>query len=83
MKRLADMDEVTRKRCSQCDYMNPEVPISKKKTNCFLSMDDLCELYLRHSRLDSRVKLLKGEMGPVFVCGEAGFVDDFSDGYND
>lgn len=85
MKRLAIMGEVARMRCSKCDYMNNEVPITQKKPNCTLSLDDICEIYLRFSRLKSRISYLKGEGGLLWMCRRTGGceADDFSDGYRD
>ncbi len=71
MNCLNEMDEVTRKRCGECDYMNNDVAINKKRPNCKDSYKQIeCEVYLRTHKLENRVKYLRGEIGPIFFCGK-------------
>lgn len=58
--------------------MNNDVPLNKKNYKC-KSMEKLlnCELVLFGERLKNRVAFLKGEIGPIFVCGKDGYIDTF------
>ena len=76
MLKLKEMDDITRNRCGKCDYMNSNVPINKKTPGC-KSVSGMvnCELYLMTNRIDNRIEFLKGNIGPIFVCGEDGYVE--------
>jgi hypothetical protein len=63
------MDEITRRRCEKCDFMNNDVPISKKKPNC-RGLENItnCEIYMRTNRLEDRIRYLRGEISGTFIC---------------
>ena len=71
------MDEIKKKRCGKCDYMNNDIPISKKKPNCMGIPD--CEIYLRTIRLEHRIEYLRGERGPTFYSGKEPFIDFYTE----
>lgn len=73
-------DEVSMKRCKQCDYMSLDVPISRKKPLCGKSLDGKClecDVYLTTERLKDRINYLNGKTGPLFIDGLDRCMDTF------
>ncbi|WP_408605140.1 hypothetical protein [Caldicellulosiruptor hydrothermalis] len=64
------LDELRRRQCLKCDYLNNDIPINKKKPNCkdFLN----CEVYNVTIKLKMRIQYLRGEIGPMFICTKDG-----------
>jgi hypothetical protein len=76
--RLSNMNDIQRQRCSKCDYLNTDIPISKKKPSCKGSDNVLeCDVYMSTERLETRIKYIKGEIGPLFCCGRDGYIDTY------
>lgn len=82
MKPLKEMAPLDRQRCRKCDYLNNDIPISKKKPRC-IGSDNLlnCEIYMKTGQLETRIDYLTGKSGPMFMCSrEHGcYVDDFNE----
>jgi hypothetical protein len=82
MKTLAQMNDIERARCSKCDYMNNDVPISKKKANC-PGIDNWlnCNCYMTASRAMQAVQYARGEIGPVYfnLGNGVGYIDTYDD----
>lgn len=69
MKPLGCMDnEVQKARCGKCDYLNNKVAIEDKKPNC-IGIDNLleCEVYMKTSKLKSRIDYLVGNTSAMFI----------------
>jgi len=62
------LDELQRRRCLKCDYLNNDIPINKKKPNCKNFLD--CEVYNVTIKLKMRIQYLRGEIGPMFICAK-------------
>ena len=74
-------NELQEHLCKKCDYRNNDVAISRKKPN-YKGIDQLinCETYTRTVNLKSRIDLLNGKIGPLFICGKNGCeIDTFED----
>ena len=79
MQRLDNMDDIQKRKCQKCDYMNNNIPIDFKKRNCVKSMEDICEAVKITIRLKNRINYIAGRSGPFFarINGKC-YIDDYS-----
>lgn len=80
-----DKDDITKKICGTCDYLNNDISISKKQRNC-KNMEKIteCEVYMKTNKLQKRVDYLNRIKGTTFFKfsdshEEIDFYDDKKD----
>lgn len=64
--------DIKKSRCMKCDYWNNNIPITKKKSPCGANTEIDCEIATRTHRLKQRIKYLRGEIDPIWMCGKDG-----------
>lgn len=67
------MQDLRKKRCAKCDFMNNKRAIAYKEPNC-KGTENLtnCEIYTETIRLENRIEYLLGNSSPMFICGKDG-----------